>query len=88
MHKRSCFWKPFASERVNKCQKLLRSAEKYFYPTFSSRSKILGLLNTLTANYEYSCSNTENLLLTIQMQLSEKLKTSQTLIAFFGSTLN
>ena len=32
-------------------------------------------LNTLTANYEYSRSNTDNLLLPLQMQLSEKLKT-------------
>ena len=36
MHKRSCFWKPFGSERVNESLKLLKSAEKYFYPTVSS----------------------------------------------------
>ena len=36
MYKRSCFSKPFDSERVNESQKLLKSAEKYFYPTFSS----------------------------------------------------
>ena len=35
MDKRSCFRKPFRSERVNESQKLLKSAEKYFYPTFS-----------------------------------------------------
>ena len=46
-------------------------------------------LNTLTANYEYSRSNMENLLLPIQMQLSEKPKTfSQIFIAFLESTLN
>ena len=96
IHKRSCFWKPFGSERVNKSLKLLKFPEKFFYPTSSSflailskkklvsvRSEILGLLvNTLTANYEYSRSNRENLPLPIQMQLSEKPKT------FLESTLN
>ena len=43
----------------------------------------------LTADYEHSRSNGENLLLLIQMQLSEKPKTfSQILIAFLGTTLN
>ena len=32
-------------------------------------------LHTLTANYEYSRGNRENLLLPIQMQLSKKVKT-------------
>ena len=86
MHNRACFWKPFGSERVNKSQKLLKSAEKYFYPTFSSfwakfswkklfliRSEILGLLvNTLTANYEYSRGIRKNLPLPIQINLSKK----------------
>ena len=67
--------KPFGCERVNESQKLLQSAEKNFYPIFSSfwaklsekklfliRSEILGRLdNTLTANYEYSRINSENL---------------------------
>ena len=45
--------------------------------------------NTLTANYEYSRSNRENLPLPIQMQLSEKVKTfSHSFIAFLESTLN
>ena len=35
MHNRVCFWKHFSSERVNGSQKLLKSAEKYFCPTFS-----------------------------------------------------
>ena len=36
------------------------------------RSEILGLLvNTLTANYKYSCSNRENLQLPIQIKLSK-----------------
>ena len=43
----------------------------------------------LTANYKYSHSNRENLLLPIQMQLSEKVKTfSQFFIALLESTLN
>ena len=36
MHKSSCFWKLFGSERVNESQKLQKTAEKYFYATFSS----------------------------------------------------
>ena len=36
MHKRCCFWKPYGSERANKSLKLLKFAENYFYPTFSS----------------------------------------------------
>ena len=35
MRKRSCYWKLLGSERVNESQKLLKSAENYFYPTFS-----------------------------------------------------
>ena len=59
MHNSACFWKPFFSKRVNESQKLLKSAEKYFYPTFLSfwaklsekklfliRSEILGLLRS------------------------------------------
>ena len=86
MHNRDFFWKPFGIERVNESQKLLKSAKKYFYPTFSSfwpklslrklfliRSEIFALLiNTLTANYEYSDSNRENLPLQIQIKVSKK----------------
>ena len=74
MHNSDCFWKPFGSERVNEPQKLLKSAEKHFYPTFSSfwaklswrklfltKYEILRLLvNTLPPNYQYSRSNREN----------------------------
>ena len=73
MHNMDCFWKSFGSELLMEFQKLLKSAEKHFYPTLSwfwgilslkelflIRSKILGLLvNTLAANYEYSRSNRE-----------------------------
>ena len=45
--------------------------------------------NTLTANYEYSRSNTDNLPLPVQMQLSEKLKTFYEFsISFSESALN
>ena len=40
MHKRSCLWKIYGSERVNESLKLLKSAEKYFYATF-----LAGLVN-------------------------------------------
>ena len=77
MHNRACFWKPFGSERVNESQKLLQYPEKNFYPSFSSfwaklslekvifnQTETLGLLDqTLTANYENSRINRENLLL-------------------------
>ena len=47
------------------------------------------LVSTLTANYEYSRSNTDNLPLPAQMQLSEKLERfSRLFIAFFESALN
>ena len=36
MNKSACFWKLCGAQRVNETQKLLKSAEKYFYPTFSS----------------------------------------------------
>ena len=46
-------------------------------------------VNTLTANYEYSSSNRENLRLPIQMQLLEKLKTfSAFFITFLEFTSN
>ena len=38
MHDKASFLKPFGSERVNYSQKLLKSAEKYFYTIFSSFS--------------------------------------------------
>ena len=47
------------------------------------------LLNTLTANYEYSRSKTDNLQLPVQMQLSKKPETfSQFFIVFLQSALN
>ena len=81
MNQRVCFCKIFGSERVNESQNLVKYAEKYFYPTFSSfwaklcyffliTSQSLGLLyKTLTANYEYSRSNRENLPFPIHIKL-------------------
>ena len=58
--------------------------------SFLVKSEILGLLvNTLTSDCEYSCSNRETLSLPIQRQLSEKLKTfSPFFIVFLECTLN
>ena len=43
----------------------------------------------LTANYEYSCNNTDDLPLPVQMELSGKLKRfSPFFIAFLESKLN
>ena len=86
MHQKACLQKRFGSERVNELQKLLKSEENYFDSTFSSLwaklsdkklfliiSKILWLLvNTLTANYEYSRANREKLTLQIHIKLSKK----------------
>ena len=103
MQNRDCFWEPFGSERVNEAQNLVKSAEKYFYPTFSSlwanlklkkliliRSEILGLLvNTVTANCQYSPSNRENLLLQIQIKLIKKPSKFFCIFFYFlESTLN
>ena len=53
---------------------------------FLVRDEIFGLLvNTLTANYEYSGSNSDILPLPFEMQLSEKLKRfSAFLYCIFG----
>ena len=50
---------------------------------------MLNTFNTLTANYEYSRSNTDTLQLPEQMQLSEKLKSlSRIFFPFFQRALN
>ena len=102
MHNRDCFSKPFRSEHVNESQKLLKSAEKYLFHTFSSiwaklslkklfliRFHILGLLvNTLTANCKYSRKNRENLPLQIQIKLYKKPYTfSGTFFLIFVSAI-
>ena len=55
----------------------------------SNRMEKHSFINTLTANYEYSRSNTDNLPLPVQMQLSEKPETfSGFFVAFFESASN
>ena len=95
--------KTLCQGKCNESLKLLKSAERYFYPSFSSvwvnlsskksflvRSEILGLLVTkFTGTYKYSRSNTDKVPLPVQMQLSETLGTfSGIFIPFFKSALN
>ena len=58
--------------------------------SFLVRFEILGLLvNTITANFQYSCSNRQNLQLPIQMQLFGKPKIfCQVFVSILKSTLN
>ena len=87
--KRSCFRTPFANERVNGFQTLLKSARPHYYSLLSSiRGKlsdkkspsvwceILRLfVNALTADDKYSGSNMQNLRQQFQTPLSKKQKT-------------
>ena len=89
MSKRSCFRTPFANERVNGFQTLLKSARRHYYPLLSSiRGKvsykkspsvwceILRLfVNALTADDQYSGSNMQNFPQQFQTPLSQKQKT-------------
>ena len=99
----SCFRTPFASERVNGFQTLLKSAGHYYYPLFSSiRGKlswkkspsvwheILRLfVNALTADDKYSGRNMHNLQQQFQTPLSKKQKTfTGFFIAFLKCALN
>ena len=101
--KRSCFRTPFANERVNGFQTLLKSARHSYYPLFSSiRGKlswkkspsvwyeILRLfVHALTADDKYSGSNMQNFTQQFQTPLSQKKKTfSWFFIAFLKCTLN
>ena len=103
MSKKSCFGTPFANERVNGSQTLLKSARHHYYPLFSSiRSKlsckkspsvwyeILSLfVNALTADDKYSDSNMQNFLQQFQTPLSQKQKTlSGFFIAFMKCAWN
>ena len=80
--------KTVRSRRVSEPQKLPKSADKHFYRTFFlsvwgklspkklflRKSETSGLLINTTADYKYSRSMKENLLLPIRMQSSEKAK--------------
>ena len=74
MWQRPCFGTPFWNQRFNGSLRLLKSAQKHFYPIVSSLwdklswktsllvgSEILGLFNnTLTADDKYFPYNIEN----------------------------
>ena len=84
--KRSCFGTPFAHERVNEFQTLLKSARHNYYPLFSSIQgklnwkkstavwyEILRLfVNALTSDDKYSGSNMQNFRQQFQTPLSQK----------------
>ena len=101
--KRSFFRTPFANERVNGFETLLKSARHYYYHLFSSiRGKlswkkspsvwyeILRLfLNALTADDKYSGSNMQNFPQQFQTPLSQKQRTfSEFFIAFLKCAWN
>ena len=103
MSKRSCFRTPFANERVNGFQTLVKSARHHYYPLLSSiRGKlsykmspsvwyeILTLfVNALTADDKYSESNMQNFPQQFQTPLSQKQKTfSGFFIAFLKCAWN
>ena len=101
--KRSCFRTPFANERVNGSQTLLKSARHHYYPLFSSiRGKLSCkksssvwyeilrvFVNALTADDKYSDSNMRNFPQQFQTQLSQKQKSfSGFFIAFLKCAWN
>ena len=101
--KRSRFRTPFANERVNDFQTLLKSARHHYYAVFSSiRCKlnwkkspsvwyeILRLfVNGLTADDKYIGSNMQNLPQQFQTLLSQKQETfSRFFIAFLKCAWN
>ena len=101
--KRSCLRTPFANERVNGFQRVLKSARNHYYPLFwSIRGKlscqksvlvwleILRLfVQTLTADDKHSGRNMQNLPKQFQTPLSYKQKTfSGFFIAFLKCAWN
>ena len=88
MSKRSCFRTPFANERVNGFQTLLKSPRHHYYPLFSSIRgnvsckksalvwcEILRLfVKTLTADDKSSGNNMQSLPQQFQTPLSQKKK--------------
>ena len=101
--KRSCLRTPFANERVNGFQTLLKAARNHYYPLFSSiRGKlsckksalawyeILRLFfKTLTADDKHSSSNMQNLPEQIQTPVSQKQNTfSRFFIVFLEGAWN
>ena len=98
-----CLRTPFANERVNGFQTLLKSARHNYYPLFSSIrgelsckksslvwNEILRLfVKTLTADDKYSGRNMQNLFQQFQTPSSPKQKTfSEFFIAFLKCAWN
>ena len=103
MSEKPYFRTTFCNQRVNGSETLLKSARHYYYPIipwiwdkYSSkrsvldRSEILLLfVNALTAEYKYTCRDTQTLPQQILTSLSLKQKTySGFFIAFLKSTWN
>ena len=101
--KTPCFRTPFANERVNGFQTLLKLARHHYYPLFSSIRRKLSwkkspsvwyeilrlFVNALTADDKYSGTNMRNLLQHFQTPLSRKQKTfSAFLIQFLKCAWN
>ena len=101
--KRSSLRTPFANERVNGFQTLLKSAPHHYYPLFSSIRGILSckksslvwceilklFVNVWTADDNYSGSNMKNLRRQFQTPLSQKPKSySGFFIAFLKYAWN
>ena len=99
----SSFGTPFANERVNGSQTLLKSARHHYYPLLSSirgklsykRSPVVWceilrlFVNALTADDQYSGSNMQNFPQQVQTPLSQKQKTlSWFFIAFLKCAWN
>ena len=88
MSKRSCFRTPFANERLNGIQTLLKPERHHYYPLFSSiRGKLSWkksqsvlyktlrlFVNALTADDKYSGGNMQNLPQQFQTPLSREQK--------------
>ena len=86
--KRSCFRTPFANERVDGLETLLKAARRHYYPLFSSIGGkltwkkspsvwyeiFIPFVNALVADDKYSGSNMKNLRQQFQTQLSHKKK--------------
>ena len=103
MFKKSYFRGPFDKQHGKRAQALLKSASQHLYHIHWSlpnqfrwktslllTCQILGLLvNTLAANEKYPVLNRDNLMIPIQMKLSEKEKSfSQIFAKFFISISN
>ena len=103
MSKRPSFMQRFGSQHDNGSQTLLRSARNQMHTTLPLildkrrrkrlvlvRSEVVGqFVNTLTADYQYSGKNPENLWQQVSRQISRKVNAfSEFFFTFVKSTLN